>query len=315
MKITRLTIFAAFLALGSLPSFANTNPYLNARLSSQEMASQTQVLAGLQSEMTAKFTEIESLIASGDSRRALGLAKSVLDSVKVKTGIDPKNKIREKFLVPLKFPANARSMQDLNEDQRITVIRTISEFRGGLYLDILNLSKRTTLLYIKALQAELSRSGGLTNTDKRKIVNDLVEASLIRMQVEDKAKGVITVFDEDVANEDHTYLFDRELKMFLLQNNELRITEEVFESEKQLIRNLYVTPVERRSTTLDRGLLCMQQAGSINYSNDENNARVKCFNIHYLKTKDMNECLQLARLISYSNDQNSATKKCFNRFN
>lgn len=315
MKITRLTIFAAFLTLGSLPSFANTNPYLNARLSSQEMASQTQVLASLQSEMTAKFSEIESLIASGDSRRALGLAKSVLDSVKVKTGIDPKNKIREKFLVPMKFPANAKSMRDLSDDQKDTVIRTISEFRGGLYLDILNLSKRTTLLYIKAFQAELTKSGGLINTDKQKIVNDLVNAALIQMPVEDKAKKVITIFDEDVANEDHTYLFDRELKMFLIQNTDLSITEQQFESQKQSIRNLYVAPGRTSDSRMDRGLTCMAEAANIKYNDDKNDALVKCFNTHYLKAPSMEACMVLADTVWYSNDKNEASKKCFNKFN
>ncbi|MFN3455764.1 MAG: hypothetical protein ACK41T_12475 [Pseudobdellovibrio sp.] len=38
------------------------------------------------------------------------------------------------------------------EEQRIAIIQSIKNFRGGLYLGIINLSKGTMLLFIKALK-------------------------------------------------------------------------------------------------------------------------------------------------------------------
>lgn len=318
MKRTQLCALAVLLTVSPVTKAweisGKKETYLNSKESAAQSTAQLQVLQNLQQEMTSKFSEIESEISAGNTQRALTLAKNVLDTVKVKTGIDPKNKIQEKFLIATKFPANAKSMNDLSEEQQDLVIRTISDYRGGLYLDIMNLSKRTTLLYIKAFQAQLAKSGGLTNADKEKIVNDLVKASLIPMPLEDKGKTKITVFDEDVANEDHTYLFNRELMMFLIQNTDLKVSEADFETKKLELKTSFVGNVQ--ATSLDKpGFQCMGQANFVNYWDDRNAATVKCFNKYYRQTGSMMECKRLADMVNYHDDRNAATKKCFNKFN
>jgi hypothetical protein len=206
--------------------------YINLESSSQQIAEKKQMLQTLQVDMSAKFSNVEAELKAGHNESALALAKQVLDTVRVKTGIDPKNKIRQNFLVPIKFPVGAISMDDLDGAQREVVIRTISDYGGGLYMDIMNLSKRTTLLYIKAFQSELEKNGGLNSEDKTKIIKDLVNASLIPMPIEDKVGNKIFAFDEDVANEDHTYLFNRELKMFLIEDKALNVTESTFNASR-----------------------------------------------------------------------------------
>ena len=61
------------------------------------------------------------------------------------------------FLVSITFPEGATQMSSLTSAQQEMVIRTVKDFRGGLYLDILNLSKRTSLLYVKAFHEEVKR--------------------------------------------------------------------------------------------------------------------------------------------------------------
>lgn len=296
--------------------------YMNIKESSQVAEAKRLVLFNLQKEMSIKFDEIESMIAVGNSKAALGAAKEVLDTVRVKTGIDPKTRIQENFLVPLKFPAGVVSMTQLPEDQRNTVIRVISEFRAGLYMDIMNLSKRTTLLYIKAFEAQLKKSGGLNTEDKKKIVNDLVKATLVPMVVEDKSGKKIIAFDEDIANEDHTYLFNRELKMFIYERPELGVDERNngFETlrastKAALLKSLAPTQPAASQPTYEKALACMANTNGILYNDDKNGARVSCFNKHYRSLTSIVHCQVLASYILYNDMKNSAQKACTSKFN
>lgn len=318
-----LLTLAIPLVLATTNTFAQQSgtTVLNSRESTQLMNERTQILSELQRDMVEKFDEIEALLDQKEAARALSIAKSTLDTVRVKTGIDPKSRIQENFLVATTFPAAARSMPDLSETQRELVITTVSDFRGGLYLDIINLSKRTTLLYIKALQMVMAQNGGLTTEDKQKIFNDLVKASLIPMPIVDKKGKKIFAFDEDVANEDHTYLFNRELKMFLIGNLDLKITEDRFEERKNRMRNDLLDSlagVARVSTTesaISSGLKCIENAYRIAYWKDQNAASISCFQKFYAKTLTMDECITLAAKILSSDAENSARKTCFNKFN
>lgn len=316
MSVLIMTTMAAPAKAGWFKPKEPEKIYLNTSESPQDANSKLETLKQLQKEMTEKFSLIESELQSGDSSKALGLAKQVLDTVRVKTGIDPKVRMQESFLAPTKFAENAASFNDLNEAQQILVIRTISDFRAGLYMDIMNLSKRTTLLYIKAFQAQLMKSGGLTKEDKTKIVNDLVKASLVPMPVEDKAGKKIFVFDEDVANEDHTYLFNRELKMFLIEDKELEISEDMFDFLKQKLKTDILTSGKGVMVVKDSGWKkCLADTAAISYSSDRNDAQNACFKKYYSKTSSMEECSELARGISYSSERNAAQISCFNKFN
>lgn len=135
--------------------------HINVELSLEQQELQKKALATLQSEIVVKFGAIESLLGSGRPEQALSLAKEILDTVRVKTGIDPKKRIVESFLVPMTFPS--KYFSDFNNQESELVIRTIGEFRGGLYMDIMNLSKRTSLIYVKAFKAVVDSKGGKVN--------------------------------------------------------------------------------------------------------------------------------------------------------
>lgn len=198
---------------------------MNLNESSDKAQAAQQVLQQMSVQMTSAITAIEAKLNAGQTSDALNSAKALLDDVRVKTGIDPKARLRENFYVATVFPANAKNMSNLSDEQKDIVVRAVRDFRGGLYLDILNLSKRVSLLYIRAFHAEIKKSGGLTIEDRQKIVKDLATAAVVPMPIVDKQGKKIVAFDEDVANEDHTYMFNRDIKMYLLNAKDLQVTE------------------------------------------------------------------------------------------
>ncbi len=129
--------------------------YINATLEDSQKVENMDVLKSLEEDSVTQLLTIELALEEGRYGDALSLAKKALDNVKVKTGINPKSRLKESFLTTAVFSKNSTSFKDLSDFQKNQVIRTISEFRGGLYLDIMNLSKRVTLLYIKAFQTQL----------------------------------------------------------------------------------------------------------------------------------------------------------------
>lgn len=314
MTLMSLSTFSAQASLFDFNFGKKPQVYINDKESVAQAQTQQQVLQALQVEMTTKFDEIEDAIAKGNTKAAYLEAKEVLDSVRIKTGIDPKVRIQESFLAPTIFPKDARGMNDLSDAQKNLVIKTISDFRGGLYMDIMNLSKRTTLLYIRAFEAELSKEGGLTADDNAKIINDLVKAAVMPMPVEDKVGNKIFVFDEDVANEDHTYIFNRELKMFLIENSGLNVTEKSFDQEKEKFK-ASITGKQKKVTVMDLANACMANAQQLQTWDSVNHATVMCFDKYVGQTTSMNECMALAQQIQYSDSEASRKNTCFNKFN
>jgi len=240
-----------------------------------------EVLRSLADSMNSQIAEIEPLIGTKQNSYALNLAKSVLDEVRVKSGIDPKAKLRENFLTSLTFPESSYSMASLPLDQQQTIIKTVQAYNGGLYLDIINLTKRISLLYVKALHAQFKTAGGLTNADRTKIFKDLAMASIIPMPMQDKKGKVITVFDEDVANEDHIYMFNREITNYLYHAKDLDISEADFEKYKNELKNkiLGIVPKveDQWEIPFQKLNACYNSANSlIDFDKEDANKR-KCF--------------------------------------
>lgn len=243
---------------------------------------QEDALKALQTEMNAKMQEITGDLQQNNTESALAKAKALLDTVRVKSGIDPKVKVQESFLVDVEFPANVSSLDQLDFKTKRYVIMSFKNFRGGLYIDIMNLSKRTTLLYVTAMKKEFEKMGGLTGDDSVKIIKDLTFATLMPMIVEDKAGNMITVFDEDVANEDHTYMFNRELKSFLA--NELKYSVKDYETYKEKVKASFVkkvTAVENNKTkekAMEESYkFCIVAANNIDHDSSRYSAQVDCF--------------------------------------
>lgn len=284
--------------------------------SQEQSQAAIEVLRALADSMTRRIAEIEPLIGTKQNTYALNLSKSVLDEVRVKSGIDPKAKLRENFLTPLTFPEGAYSMSSLPQDQQQTIIRTVQAYKGGLYLDIINLTKRVSLLYVKALHAQFKAVGGLTTGDRNKILKDLATASIIPMPMQDKKGKVITVFDEDVANDDHTYMFNREITIYLLSAKDLQISESDFEKYRSDLKSHIIGPAPKIVDSLEGQLLkveaCAETAMLLSDHKYRQYSR-KCFDTYkFIKDRDL--CINLAVRFISDNDYRNATEECVTHF-
>ena len=302
-------IFSAVLTLSTV-SFAGE--HINPKEAQSLAETKRNALIELQQEMTTKFAQIESDLASGKPGSALTLAKQMLDTVRAKTGIDPKVNIQESFLVSTTFGSKAKKFADLSEAQRVQVIRAVSDFRGGLYMDIMNLSKRTTLLYIRALKRQMELNGGLNNEDKQKITNDLVRTSLVPMKIEDKKGLTIIAFDEDIANEDHIYMFNREVKIFLTTSTELAVTETRFnELRKSFKESLTGVAAPAGESPLAILRKCMASTSTIQYDSDSDNAKMACIRKYAAtKTATYEACSTYSSQMNYDSNNSIAYNLC-----
>lgn len=295
-NLISILILSGAMSAFSRPVMASN--YLNGKQSAKAAAAQALVLQSLEQDMTSKLGNIEVELTLGNSAKALRMAKDVLDDVRAKTGIDPKSKIEDSFRVNISFGKSVSSFMDLSKDQQRVVIETISNYHGGLYLDIMNLSKRTSLLYTRAFQTELEKQGGLNQTDKKKILKDLVRASIIPMMVEDKLKNKIVAFDEDVANEDHIYLFNRELKMHVLSNSVLEISEAEFDNEvlnMKMELDAKRTPLYIVSSKVRE---CLKRARQMDNSFDKGVAGVMCMEDYAAFYPSAEECGKMAKSLN-----------------
>jgi len=295
------------------------NSVLNVTLPADQEAAQQNALQALVSTMTPNLREIQKLLNEEKSLEALTLAKSVLDDVRIKTGIDPKSKLRENFLVSTTFSENSSNMASLPVNQQQIVIRTVKDFRGGLYLDILNLTKRTTLLYIKSLHQEIKSNGGLTTEDRNKIIRDLALATIVPMPIQDKAGKIIHVFDEEIANDDHTYMFNREIKMYLLQSKDLAIDEKAFIEYREKLKSSMTGATSssnpQNTDAFKNAQQCIERANLIGNINRQIDSQQACFNNYYSSATVFTECMNIANSVGNLNRQVDSQQACFNKFN
>lgn len=185
------------------------------------------VLNELFQSMTSKLFEIEGYLQKNQNSEALRAAKANLDDVRLKIGIDPKAKLQ--LPIPVNTTFSKTNFDDLDEKAKEQIIRTVQSFRGGLFLDIINLYKRTSLLHVKAFHQMVVNSDGMTSEDRDKIVSDLAKATIVSLIIEDKKGSRIHIVDSDVANEDQIYMFNREIKMYLSKSTDLKISIQDFE--------------------------------------------------------------------------------------
>lgn len=286
------------------------NPQRTLHIAATESAEQAEqiklALEALQRQAAERFLEIETYLKEEKNELALKNAKSVLDSIRIKTGIDPKVRIQESIFVATDFPDNATEMNDFDEQTRYFVIRTISDFRGGLFMDLMNLAKRTRILYIRALKAEIKKSGNLTSADRRKIINDVLDATIVPMPIEDKHGQKIIVFDHQVANEDHTYLFNRELKMFLMQDPDLKLAED--EIDKMLAIKVGQQDVRKDFD------LCIQQSNEQFYNQEVATSRQTCFHKYFASAKTFDVCIRWANTLFYNQEVATARRECLQKY-
>lgn len=209
------SVFVCASVLLSLPTSAQS--------SSPQPPNDRSQLKQIFDQASANLLTIQRLLDARNYQSALTESKRSLDDVRIKSGIHPKASYREKIAIPdgtlnPSFRSLGNTIKDLSIEAQDTIALSVANHRGGYFLDILNLMKRTNLLYLQALQGQLKSQGKLLAEDVAKIRHDIQDVQAIPLYLKDTRAGALfLVFDYEIANNDQAYLFNRELKTYLLK--------------------------------------------------------------------------------------------------
>ncbi len=181
---------------------------------------------------------VEQLISEQKYGQALGEAKSILDNVRIKAGVDPKAKYSE--VIKVKEVLLDRDLSlgftDLSKMQQDQIAQTVSRHKGGYYLDLLNLTKRANLLYQKAKLLGLAQKGNLSTVDKSEIKVNLLKLVHIPMYIRDsQTSEAFLIFDSDVAREEQVEMFNHEVADVVA--SQLETNAENFKTEAQELKS------------------------------------------------------------------------------
>lgn len=293
---------------------------INAPLTQEQEELQQQALRVLSGEMTARLSEVENILKLPQDglditrlNHAVALSQSIWFDILKKIGIDPSVKLREKFLVPIQFPDGAQTMGSLTEDQQEAVIKTVQQFRGGLYLNLKNLAKRATLMAIKARYLAYVNSGLLEFDDRDKLLKALAEVSAVPMPIQDKAKKTIIVYEDDIVRDFHGHDFNREILMFIKAAPDLKISVADFIK----YRNEFKPDPKNQSARMsnEKANECMANANLILNHEDKADATVKCFDKFLGQFNSFAMCHDFAMQVLWNTVKASRTKLCFEKFN
>lgn len=255
---------------------------------------------------------VEGFIASGQYGPAELAAKNIFDRVSI---IHPKANFRQKIAVNgiLTDIDLAKDFSQLSNTQKENLAIAIADYKGGFYLDLLNLGKRAKLLYLKAVYFQMRDN--LRERDIDMIKNSLIEIHNIVILVADKkTSDAFMLFDVDVANRDQQYFFNRELLEFAVQVKELNLTEKGFD---QLLREDRALKLKEYHQGL-RGVNVPQVSQGLmefskcirlfyNYTNYESTRVSFCQNFSEAKVYKVVNCLAAAyNYTAYESVRNAA---------
>ncbi|MBE8221626.1 MAG: hypothetical protein HAW60_02740 [Bdellovibrionales bacterium] len=191
-------------------------------------------LAGVFDKSKKDLSVVEKLLSEKKYSEALSRSKDLLDQIKFKTGINPKVKFREKIIVNGIFTPGKKNelkikFDSLFYEQKENLARAVLNYRGGLYLDLLNLYKRTQLIYMKSFYYQIKKVNDLRLADIEKLKIDILLVHSIPILIKDKnLRSTFLLFDSDVSDSDQQYFFNRELVDLALSIKELNFTDETF---------------------------------------------------------------------------------------
>ncbi|MES2768955.1 MAG: hypothetical protein V4596_07410 [Bdellovibrionota bacterium] len=319
LRCTLATIVAVLFLIGCLPAEAGAFGRKKKEVQEEETSTQSlnppkaantdEMLKVLVEKVSANFNQLNLLMSQQQYEAAMTLAKQSLDEARIKTGLDPKSNRKEIIAVPkdtfsAEYDRLGKKLSSFSVHTQNQVMKAIEEHRSGYFLDLLNLLKRTNLVYIQAFHQALKRgSFGLLSEDKEKIRNDINAVRAIPLYLQDpNSKSLLLVFDYEVANSDQNYMFNRELKTYLLSQGqdlgytgeslEQRIDAELDQKIQSVIKSFLST--ESKDVELDASYrLCVTTYYNDGYKSEES---IK------------NQCSSVFKRINFSNQ---AFMKCF----
>jgi hypothetical protein len=185
-----------------------------------------EALKAIFDQSTAELVQVQSLIGQGKYAEALLGAKAIVDRVSL---VNPKGKFAIHIPVSgilsnsdLKVPYS-----DLKNPQKEALARAVTSYKGGYFLDTLNLYKRAKIAYVVAFYGKMQSQ--LLNVDREMMVLSLMDVYSISILIADrKTSDTYLLFDSDIANPDQQYFFNRELIQVALSLKDLNFDERSF---------------------------------------------------------------------------------------
>lgn len=317
-----VTLAASVLSLGlavttSMPSvaMAQTTAAASSAAALPQPPENKALLSQVFTEARTNLAELESLMRQGQYAVALTKAKASLDDVRIKSGIHPKASFREKIqLAPGTlegtFSQIGMPFKQLSIDAQDAVALTVANHRAGYFLDILNLMKRTNLIYLQAFHKTLRKSGKLLKRDADKIREDILAVHAIPLYLKDARVGsYFLAFDFELANSDQNYLFNRELMTYLLEaGRDLGIRkesdiEQMLANSVTATRNAYIQASSGSASSGSVAYTQTTSSASSRSSNPFENSNFKACYSYYENTwtsaTATDECLKKYQRFNY----------------
>lgn len=224
-------------AKGQSAPNAETLMSLNTIQSTLSVLNADEVLKNLNEQMTTSFSTIDGYLAARENAKAQKLAVELIHQVQIKSGFEFKTTLQKSFFTKTILPKYSL-FPDLPKDQQQVIIKEISGYRQGLFIDMINLTKRIAIYKAKAELAMFLESGSLRESARSRILTDLALAAVSPIQIKDKNSTTLQIPSKYVIDANYTFMFDYEIELFIVKNPEARITINEFESEKNtIIRN------------------------------------------------------------------------------
>lgn len=185
----------------------------------------------------AEFAAVQTAMSARRWGEAMNQAKALLDRVKVATGIDPNVQLVQAIRVRGAFGPDAlgRSLGELVFPVQESVKRAVRDHQGGLYVDLINLTKRAYVQWVAAQFFRIRADGNLFSTDRRHLMGNLGRAYHYAIYVQDEfvPQGPLMISDKEVVDPDKGRYFDRELEALVQGLPELGWTVDGFLAESE----------------------------------------------------------------------------------
>lgn len=186
---------------------------------------------------TKNLTAIEEAINEGRLGDAINQAEQSLASIRSAVGINPRVAAYETIPVDINLDDNwvRVPLMQFPEQYDLKIKMTLANYKQGRYLDLINLYKRTNVMYAKAI-FERTKGEGERESDKELIRERLMDAYLFPIYVKfSNASTSYLLFHYEIAHDDFGYFFDREIvdTFSILGETEQSLEQEIIDAAKR----------------------------------------------------------------------------------
>lgn len=205
-----------------------------------------EILRTLNKEMVESFALIEKHLSNNENGKAYELATSLLRKVQYKSGFEFKSNaekslyistaLRDEYKMDILFASRVYAhFGNLNYNKQQRIIKEISNYQQGLFLEMINLTKRIAVFKARAALALFLAEGPIQAADRKKILTDLALAAVSLIKVKDSSGNVMWIPSKYIIDADYTYMFDREIDLFVVRNPLAGISSADFNMKKNSI--------------------------------------------------------------------------------